>query len=103
MDELKQDDQVEIIYNRSVSIQDVAFKTYRVRWTIEKGGRRGSGRSVLVVRHGDDDDNIYYFEDDGKGSCRVISCTSRLKKIVRLDFKSFYVKFKEKFGRQDLK
>ena len=35
---------------------DVALKTYRERWTIETGGGRGSGTSVLVARHDDDDD-----------------------------------------------
>ena len=50
MDEQKQDDQLETIYNSSVLIQDVALKTYRERWTIEKGGARGSGRSVLAAR-----------------------------------------------------
>ena len=29
----------------------------RKRWTIEKGGERGSGRSPLVARHDDDDDD----------------------------------------------
>ena len=59
MDEQRQDDQLEPIYNSSVPIQDVALKTYRrERWVIEKGGGRGSGRSVLVGRHhGDDDDS----------------------------------------------
>ena len=43
MDEQKQDDQLEPIYYSSVPIQDVALKTYRERWTIERGGGRGSG------------------------------------------------------------
>ena len=55
MDEQRQDDQLEPIYNRSVPIQDVALKTYWERWTIETGGERESGRSVLGVRHDDDD------------------------------------------------
>ena len=38
-------------------IQDVSLKTYRKRWTIEKGGERGLGRSVLMARHDDDDDD----------------------------------------------
>ena len=47
-------------------VQDVALKTFRERWTIEKGGGRGSGRSVLMARHDDDDymtdsDNIIVF------------------------------------------
>ena len=37
MDEQRQDDQLEATYNSTVSIQDVAMKTYRERWTIEKG------------------------------------------------------------------
>ena len=56
MDEQKQDNQLEPIYNSSVPIQDVALKTYQERWTIEKGGWRGSERSV---QHDDDDnDNV---------------------------------------------
>ena len=48
---------VKPIYNSSVPIQDVALKTYGERWTIEKGGGRGSGISVLAARHDDDDDD----------------------------------------------
>ena len=51
------DDQLEPIYNSSVPIQDVALKTYRKRWTIEKGGEKGSEISVLATRHDDDDDD----------------------------------------------
>ena len=57
MDEQRQDDQLEPIYNSSVPIQDVALKTSRERWTTETGGERGSGRSVLAARHDDDDDD----------------------------------------------
>ena len=39
-------------------IGDVALKTYRKRWTIKKGGKRGSGISVLMARHDDDNDDI---------------------------------------------
>ena len=59
MDEQRQDDQLESIYDSSVPIQDVALKTYRERWTIETGGGRGLGRSVLAARHDDDDDDLY--------------------------------------------
>ena len=38
-------------------IQDVALKTNRERWTIEKGGGRGLGRSALAVQYNDDDDD----------------------------------------------
>ena len=51
MNEKRRDDQLEPIYNSSVLIQDIALKTYREQWTIETGGKRGSGRSVLAPRH----------------------------------------------------
>ena len=57
MDEQMQDDQLEPTFNSSVPIQDVAWKTSRKRWTIEKGGEIGSGRSVLAGRHDDHDDS----------------------------------------------
>ena len=65
-DEQRQDDQLEAIYNNYVPIQDIALKTSRKQWTIETGGERGSGRSVLAARH-DDDDDIYIYD---------IHCTS---------------------------
>ena len=51
MDEQRLDDQLVPTYNSSVLIQDVALKTYRKGWIIEKGDGRGSGRSVQVVRY----------------------------------------------------
>ena len=48
---------LEPIYNSSVSVQDVALKTYRERWTIEMDGKRVSERSVQALRHDDDDDD----------------------------------------------
>ena len=57
MDEQKQDDQLEPIYNSSAPIQDVDLKTCRERWTIETGGRRGPVRSELAAWHDDDDDD----------------------------------------------
>ena len=57
VDEQRQDNQLEPIYNSSVPIQDIALKTSRERWAIETGGERGSRRSVLVARHDDDDDD----------------------------------------------
>ena len=53
MDEQRQHVQLEPTYNSSVLIQDEALKTYRKRWTIEKGGGRGSGRSVLIPQPND--------------------------------------------------
>ena len=55
MDEQRQEDQLEPIYNSSLPIQDVALKTYQERWTIEMDCRSGLGKSVLAARHDDDD------------------------------------------------
>ena len=57
MDEQRQEDQLEPIYNSSVQIQDVALKTSQEQWTIERGVERGSGTSVLAAEHDDDDDD----------------------------------------------
>ena len=51
------DDQLEPTYSSSVPIRDVALKTSRKQWTIGRGGKRGSGISVLMGQHNDDDDD----------------------------------------------
>ena len=56
MDEQRQDDQLEPTYTSYVPIQDVALKTCRKQWMIGRGGERGSGISVLMVQHDDDDE-----------------------------------------------
>ena len=58
MDEQRQDDQPEPTYSSSVPIQDVASKTCWKQWTIGKGGERGSGISVLIARHDNEDDDL---------------------------------------------
>ena len=66
MDEQRQDDQLEPIYNSSVPIQDVALKSSPEQWTIKMGGERGSGWSVLAARHDDDyslADGIFCYKD----------------------------------------
>ena len=73
MDEQRLDDQQELIHNSSVPIRDVAWKTCWERWTIETGGERGSGRSVLVERYHDDVDclnrlSIFVCYIDNRGS-----------------------------------
>ena len=55
MDKQSLDDQPEPIYNSSVPIEDITWKTFRLRWTIETGRERESGISVQVARHDDDD------------------------------------------------
>ena len=59
MDELRQDDQLESIYNSSMTIQDIALKTSWERGMIEMGGERRSGWSVLAVWHDDDDNDDF--------------------------------------------
>ena len=60
IDEQSQDDQQEPIYNSSLLIQDIDWKTSRDQWTIETDDERRSGRSVLAAWH-DDDDDIYIY------------------------------------------
>ena len=62
MDEQRQNDMLEPTYNSSVPIQDVALKSYRKRWTIEKGGENRSGISTLLVWHDDDDEEEDFME-----------------------------------------
>ena len=56
----KQDNQLELTYSSYVRTQDVTLKTCQRRWMIGKSGERGSGISVLVARH--DDDEISHSE-----------------------------------------
>ena len=56
MDEQRLQNQLERIYNSPVPIQDVALWTFREQWTVDKGGERGSWRSVLAARNNDNDD-----------------------------------------------
>ena len=60
MDKQRLDDQLEPIHNSSVPTQDVTWKISQEQWTIEMGGKRGSGRSMLAPRH---DDDINYLPD----------------------------------------
>ena len=59
MDEQSQDNQLEPTYSSCVLIWDVALRTSRKQWTIGRGGEKGSGSgiSMLLARH--DDDDIY--------------------------------------------
>ena len=60
MAEQMQEDQLEPTYSSSVRIRDVALRTFQKRWTIRRSGERGSGISVLVARHDDDDDYYHW-------------------------------------------
>ena len=52
----KQGGQLEPTYSSSVRIRGVDLGTYRKRWTIGRGGERGSGISVLMAQ-----DYIYIY------------------------------------------
>ena len=43
-----------------MTILDVGRKTCQGQWTIGRGGERGPGISVLMVRHDDVDDDTYW-------------------------------------------
>ena len=58
MDEQRQDVQLGPTYNSSVPIQDVALKTYRMRWTKETGEGRGSEISVQMDQQDNHDDIV---------------------------------------------
>ena len=60
MAEQKQGHLLEPTYTSSVRIRSVALRTYRKRWTIGRGGEKGSGISVLMTRQDDDDDDYPY-------------------------------------------
>ena len=77
MDEQRQDDQLEPTYSGSMPIRYVALKTYRKQWTIEKGGEKGSGISMLIARDRDDCIPVIVVENEideqssnpGRGLC----------------------------------
>ena len=58
MDEQRQDDQHEPTCSSSVSIRDVALKTLTEAMDDREGGERGSGISVLMAWHDDNDDDV---------------------------------------------
>ena len=79
MDEQRQDDQREPIYNSSVPKHRAAWTTYREWWTIETVGERGSGRSTLAARHDDDDDDVYLISVYPFGYETILHLTVRLQ------------------------
>ena len=71
MAEQKQGDQFEPTYSSTVRIRGVALRTYRKRWTIGRGGERGSGISVLMARQDDDDDDAWQKYSSLGWGCRI--------------------------------
>ena len=61
MAEQKQGDQLEPTYSSSVRIPDVALRIHQKRWTIGRSDERGSGISMLVAQHDDDDTYKYKY------------------------------------------
>ena len=58
----KQGGQPEPTYSSSVRIWGVALGTYRMRWTIGRGGERGSGISVLMAQQDDERDQKHFIK-----------------------------------------
>ena len=54
MDVQRQDDQLKPTYSSSVPIRDLTLRTCQKQWMIGKGGERGSGISMQIVRHDDE-------------------------------------------------
>ena len=58
----KAGDQLEPTCSSTVPIWDVALRAYWKQWMMGRGGERGLGISMLIVRHDDDHDDIYIKE-----------------------------------------
>ena len=83
MTEQKQD---EPIYNSSVRIRSVALRTCQKRWTIGRGGERGSGISTLMARQ-DDEMMIHIYIVIHRQICFVLS--ELINVAIRLDSRSW--------------
>ena len=79
----REDDQLEHTYSSSAPIRNV--RTCWKQWTIGSGGKRGSGISVLMALHDDDDDEIHL-------------CLSRGNTIVCRFFQGLWFYTKKKNG-----
>ena len=66
-----------------IYIQQLCADNSREQWTIETGVERGSGRSVLAVRHDDDDEDYDFLQGLLRQSWYVIK---QRKKITFLFF-----------------
>ena len=64
-------------YSSYVRIRDVALKTCQRRWTIGRSGERGSGISVLVALHDDDEDNDFKWPSNVAQETLRTTCDSQ--------------------------
>ena len=95
MDEQRHDDQLEPTYSSSVLIRDVALKTNRKQWTIGKGGEKGSGISMLRVRHYDEE--MYLIDADiSKRLANIYLCYEGYKIIQFALFELYSMKLLNK-------
>ena len=73
-------DQLEPLYNSSVPIHGVTWKTSWKRWTIETSSEKVLGKPVLAVQHDDDDDDDFYsVRERFNILLKIPSCSSVLK------------------------
>ena len=56
----KQGDQLKSTYSSSVRIWGVALRTCQKRWAIRRGGKRGSGISMLMAWQDDENEEVFY-------------------------------------------
>ena len=74
----KQDDQLEHTSSSYVRIRDEALKTCHRRWTTGRSGKRGSGISVPVAWH-DDDDNSHIHVHNPNISGNIVNNNDELQ------------------------
>ena len=85
-----QDDQLETTYSNSVPIRDADLRTCRKQWTIEKGGERGSGISLPMARHDDNDIYIYIYREREREMC-VCVCVFDVSVFKVINFVKMWI------------
>ena len=85
MAEQKQDDQLEPTYSSSLRIRDVTLRTCQKRCTIGKSGERGSGMSMLLTCHDDDEWYHLNYQPDR------VNLTDKKKESNRKRFRLFHM------------
>ena len=82
----KRDDQLEHTYSSYVRIRDVALKTCQRRWTKGRSGERGSGISVPVTWHDDDDKTTGIMKDVNTKKNGLSNSSSNIQNNLKINF-----------------
>ena len=72
-------------------IQDVALKTHQKQWMIEKDGEKGSGMSLLMARHDDDDDGSTMIDDHLEVCLKLVTSSYCLDYTILVDSEQFII------------